>query len=539
MEHVTAILSMLHERAARSSATRCFRDEPVLAWTLERLSRAKHIGSMAVLCWEDQLEQVTPIAEEHGAYVLSKDPRVIVPALEGITAARNWSDGWRGGLMSTCDFDLGFHAPWVKEIATELSSEAVVLVDPSAGLVDADLIDQIVAHAVEHENVQICFTQAAPGLAGVLLKPSLIDQLAAARTHPGRLLGYVPDQPVRDPTSGDGCVPVPARLARTTRSFKLDTDRQVARLAEASVSLNGELIGSSAEALLHRLSWSGEVDPLPREVVFELTTRRASKPIFSPLHVAQIDREPMSVELAAALFEQLAQADDARVTLAGVGDPLLHPQIIEVIGAARSAGVRAIHVETDLAVADASLIEKLVDSSIDVVSVHLPALSQQAYRDVMGVDNYAKVLENIGRFVTRRHARGRGVPLLVPVFTKLRQNLGEMEAWYDQWLKALGCAVIAGPSDFVGLIPDVAVADMSPPVRRACARLGSRITILSDGRAVSCEQDVLGRHVVGDLTRESLAEVWNDGMRSVRDAHACGQFAASPVCAGCREWHRP
>ena len=539
MRHVTAVLSMLHERAGRNSATRCFREEPVLAWTLERLSRARYIGSMAVLCWEDQLEHVTPLAEEHGAYVLSKDPRVIVPALESITAARNWSDGWRGGLLSTCDFDLGFHAPWVKEISTELSSDAVVLVDPSASLVDPDLVDQVIEHATEHENVQICFTQAAPGLAGVLLKPSLIDQLAAARTHPGKLLAYVPDQPVRDPISGDGCVPVPARVARTTRSYKLDSDRQIARIAEASVSLNGELIGSGAEALLHRLSWSAEVDPLPREVVLELTSRRASKPIFSPLHRGPIDREPMNVALATTLFEQLAQADDARVTLAGVGDPLLNSEVFAIIRAAREAGVRAVHVETDLLVADASLIEQLVDSHIDVVSVHLPALTQQTYRDVMGIDGYATVLENIRRFVTRRHERGRGVPLLVPLFTKLRQNLGEMEAWYDQWLKALGCAMIVGPSDYAGLIADGGVADMSPPVRRGCARLASRMTILSDGRAVSCEQDVLGRQVVGNVTRDSLAQVWNNGMRKVRDAHACGQFAVNPVCAGCREWHRP
>jgi radical SAM protein with 4Fe4S-binding SPASM domain len=65
------------------------------------------------------------------------------------------------------------------------------------------------------------------------------------------------------------------------------------------------------------------------------------------------------------------------------------------------------------------------------------------------------------------------------------------------------------------------------------------MTILSDGRAVSCEQDVLGRQVVGNVTRDSLAQVWNNGMRKVRDAHACGQFAVNPVCAGCREWHRP
>ena len=43
---------------------------------------------------------------------------------------------------------------------------------------------------------------------------------------------------------------------------------------------------------------------------------------------------------------------------------------------------------------------------------------------------------------------GDGVPMLVPIFTKCRQNLGEMEFWYDQWLRALGSAVIVGPERF-------------------------------------------------------------------------------------------
>ena len=64
-----------------------------------------------------------------------------------------------------------------------------------------------------------------------------------------------------------------------------------------------------------------------------------------------------------------------------------------------------------------------------------------------------------------------------------------MEAWYDQWLKALNCAIIRGPSTFGGLVPDVGVADMTPPGRKACNRLASRITILCDGRIVSCEED--------------------------------------------------
>ena len=74
------------------------------------------VRSTAVLCWEDQLHRVAPIAEQGHVYVLAKGPRQPIPALDGVTAARKFADGWRGGLLGTCEFDRGFFAPWVEEL---------------------------------------------------------------------------------------------------------------------------------------------------------------------------------------------------------------------------------------------------------------------------------------------------------------------------------------------------------------------------------------------------------------------------------------
>ena len=68
LTNVTAILSMLHEPADRNSATRRFRQDPVLAWTLDRLTRSQRVGTIAILCWDDQIEAVHSIAEEHHAH---------------------------------------------------------------------------------------------------------------------------------------------------------------------------------------------------------------------------------------------------------------------------------------------------------------------------------------------------------------------------------------------------------------------------------------------------------------------------------------
>jgi hypothetical protein len=570
MSKTTAVLSLLHEGASpANSAERAFRGKPVLAWTLERLGRASKVDRVAIVCWEDQAGAVKRVAG--AARVCAVGPRVPLANLETISAAQRWSDGWRGGLLATCHFDRGFHGPFAREAVGDTGAEdLVVLVDPAAGLVDPALVDALVGHARGHSKYEFFFTQAAPGLAGVVMRPALLERLAKTVTHAGRLMSYWPDLPGRDPMTTDMCLAVPPAIARTLGRFALDSERQVRRLTGAlnaavgefgsrirgddaesggesapsvgsSLSgrqeclphqkeLNGELVASDAERIVAVAEAYGEPDAQPREVVLELTTRRGTRPIYAPGSHLELGREDASLDLVERVLGEISGIDDVRLTLAGAGDPLLHPEFARILRAVAGAGVRAVHVETDLVAVADDVWPLLLDGTVDVLSVHLPAATAEGYRRVMGVDAMTRVLQNMQRLLTNR----RTLPLVVPTFTKCRQNLDEMEPWYDHWLRVLGTAVIAGASDYAGQIPDVACADMSPPRRRPCQRLGSRMTVLSDGTIASCEQDVLGRQRQGDARVEGVGRTWRERFPILR-----GDHEKRELCTSCKEWHRP
>lgn len=540
-QRVGAILSMLHEPAVHS-AKRLFRGEPVLAWTLRRLAMSERLAAAVVICWDDQVGAVrrvmlTPGAGRLAVEVLAK-PRQRLANVDAVSAARRWADGWRGGLLQSCHFDAGFHGPWVKEALEQLKCDSALLVEPSSALVDAALIDGLIGHAAEHRSVELCFLPAAPGFGAALLDRCLVDRLAESQAHPGRLLCYNPDQAVRDPLGGEGCAPVPATVARTTGQYRLDSDRQVRRLTEALESLNGTAASAAAEGIVARTSGVGSVERLPREVVVELTTVRATKPIYQPGTHLRIDRPPMTAEVWKALLAELAGADDMRLTLAGAGDPLLHAEVFELIEAASTAGIAAVHVETDL-LCDVETVRRLATAAVDVLSVHVPALTAATYQRVMGLDGLGRVLENFNQLAQARRAAGTGTPLIVPTLMKCQENLAEMEQWYDRWVAAVSGAAITGPSDFAGQIPACELAEMAPSRRRPCARLASRLTVLCDGSIVACEQDVLGLKPLGRVGHESVSEAWTTRLAPLRAGHAKGDFSGHPLCGKCREWHRP
>jgi len=92
-----------------NSAMRQFRSRPVLAWTLDRLARARHMAMR--MSSAGMIRMTRPVnAPVIGRRVIDLGPRRAISMLDGITAASKWSDGWRGGLLQTCHFDRGFHA---------------------------------------------------------------------------------------------------------------------------------------------------------------------------------------------------------------------------------------------------------------------------------------------------------------------------------------------------------------------------------------------------------------------------------------------
>ena len=522
-----AILSLLGDSLSANAATRTFRGRTVLEQTVGRIRAAASRPDIAVLVWDDQLPLVMPLSGD-GLSVEMAGRRRMSVQMNLANASLRWADGWRGGLLGVSTFDRGFDARVIQLALEKRECNAAILIDPNAALIDPASIDAVIDHLLDRPALEYAFQPGAPGSGAMILRVETIRDLQRSSRHPGQLLAYHPDRPQHDPLAKEFAVPVSPRVARSLARLTLDSDRQIGRI---SLLQSGN---ASSDSILDQLQADSRLDSTPREVVVEITTRRATTPIFSVLRSAEVNRSPMGVACARRLFAQLAKVDDLRLTFAGVGDPLLHDNFDEILFAAREAGLDAIHVETDLLATRTDYLDLLTQGHVDVVSIHLPAVSRQTYRELMGVDRVPDVLNQLKYIVSARSRNNSGLPIIVPLFTKCEQNMGEMEEWYDQWIRALGAAVVRGPSDFGGEIPFVGVSDMLPPIRKPCRRLRTRMTILSDGTIASCEEDVLGRQAIGHVDRDSVELAWTNGLQPLRLLPA-----TSGVCVACRMWDRP
>ena len=476
-------------------------------------------------------------------------------------AARKWSlEAWRGGLGGATCYDELWPAAPLFEAMKHHGSESALLVGADWPLVDPEYCRRVLElHLTYPQNMQMTFTQAPPGLAGVAIGRNLIDQIAQNDVSLGQLIGYNPLKPQADPIGRDLCVQIPASVRSCACRLVYDTPATAAMIDRLFEQMGDGLSSADAQVVTAGVSALGErtdegFATLPQMVTLELTPRRSVNGPIVPQHHIRLDRPDMAIDAALKIVGQLGADQDTVLTLGGLGDALLHPRWEKVVAAAQRAGVLGMAVETDLLV-DQEVLERLLDLPIDIITVRLNADTAATYKKVMDPadtlgDGFAKTIANLEWLINHRRGQtppsatdanglqNAGLPWLVMRLAKTIDTLGDMETFFDRWVHYAGHAVIEPATTGCGLIADASPVRMDPPGRFACRQVTRRMTIHCDGQVAQCDQDWLGRACGGDAVVTPLADIWRL-MQPLRQAHAGGRWDELPLCRDCHEWHRP
>ncbi len=544
MKLIAAVIADFEQSASglASRLSQPLAGKPVLRRTLEQVCRCKGFQSIHLLAAPEQLERATALSSGLPLQVaaLADAPP---PWRPWVRVARKWSlDGWRGGLGSSTVYDESLNPAALLRLAATHGAEAVADISPAAALLDPALLDVMAAHFEKvREQVRLVFTPSAPGLSAIIYETDLLKTLLESGQGIGPSMAYRPDDPRHDLIMQPCQYPADAAIARAQGRCLADTSTAADRMQRILDELGADR-GVPDAANVSRWLTQHELEPadMPAEVEVELTTEDdlAASPL-RPRGAAAGVRGPMVTESFERLVLELARRDDARLVLGGFGDPLAHPNWPELLPMARAAGVYAVAVRTPGTRLDAAAAATLIEHRVDVVNVLVDAACAEAYRKVHEVDLFEQVNANVSGLIEAVKKAGRPAPMIVCELLKTRATMPDMEPFYDQWLSRCGAAVIAGPSDYAGQWPDLAVMDMAPPARGPCRRIFSRLTVLADGRVLMCEQDFKGLHPIGSLQNDGLAAAWRSGLEVVRRAHTAAAWNDLPLCPTCREWHRP
>ncbi len=474
--------------------TATFAGRPVLQATLERLGASATLESIVLIAPRGFDVEAIIDRNRIGRPVIVErcDGSPYGPQQPAIAAARRWSDtSWRGGVAGVSVYDEVLCPTVSTEIMRRRGLTAAVVAGPDWPLLDVSAETGLEAIITRHLELpgqhNLVFSQAPPGLGVCLVSARLMEELALRNrlSTIGGLLVYQPHAPQPDPIARRANVQIDPRVSRSRIRATFDAPRYSGRLEAAFETLETAKVVEAIER-----ARAETPDSLPKHVVVELCAERHGRP-------------PMTLALAERLFGELAVAGDAVVTLAGRGDPLLHPDFDRIVGLAADSGLLGVHVRSEL-LCDELVLDRLLACRPDVVSVDLHAAGRETYRRVMGADRFDDVVANIDYLVTNRprlsdHAptAALALPWIVPRLQRRAETCQDIDPFFERWQRSLGTAVIEA-----ACVPGDTLLPAETPARVLADEARRTMTVLCDGNVAA------GDGSAGNVADSPVAELW-------------------------------
>ena len=278
----------------------------------------------------------------------------------------------------------------------------------------------------------------------------------------------------------------------------------------------------------------------------------------------------LSLSLYSRILNQLPKL--RTLLLFNWGEPLLHPQIEEIIAIAHRRGIR-VHAHSHLSLKkDDAFFERLIDAGLTSLWVSIDGASDETYARYRVGGDFGLAIANLERLVKARHRLASRTPRIVWKFIVHRHNEHEVEQ-ARRMARELGVefttAAIGLADDLVDYsigesieerrrewLPDSPAArapayrgDATPtrtPIYEGrCTHLFESPVITPAGDVMPCSYATHPGNSFGNLERSSFGEVWNNAAyrysRSlfVRPLSADARSSVRKnVCTGCSNFRQ-
>ena len=464
-----------------------------------------------------------------------------VPSRDFLRRGRLWSlASWRGGIGGTTYYDEAGAPAALVEAAEKFAADTVGLLTSDSPLADPHLASQLVAWHREHiRNARVTVTGVPPGLAPAFFNVEILKNLAQLNLTLAASVAYRPSAPQRDLAATEAHFESDIEIRTCPWRLTAHSARQL-ELLRALARLGASPRTAKSLDVVRALAANPEVaaGEIPAQLEIEPTTRTDAAPFCLREYVSSREVADMPLDAFGRIVSSLGPANDVVVSLEGLGEALLHPELAALVACAKKAGALGVHVGTNGRLLDDRSFQALSEARLDILSVMIGAWTDASYRALYGTGGIEAVRAAVEDAFRARAASRAAWPLIVTEITKMRQVEPEIEPFYDHWNTHSDWPVIRPYNDFAGQIGDHATIHMRTSSRIPCRKIFHELYIDASGAAWPCRQDIHRTHPLGNAAEEGAGALWrSEFMRGLRAAHAAGDYGFFPLCKDCKDWY--
>jgi uncharacterized Fe-S cluster-containing radical SAM superfamily enzyme len=270
------------------------------------------------------------------------------------------------------------------------------------------------------------------------------------------------------------------------------------------------------------------------QIQIENTTFCNAKCCFCPQPTMKRKKMTMPLELHKKIVDEACGIPHFDLlTITGLGEPLIDKNIVEKVRYSRKrmAPNVAVDVYTNGTLLTVDLAKEFADAGLNTLMVSLNAMRAEKRREIMGLNDYDRVVETIWKCFDAVKGSDLGIVVKAIVTKDLMEGdeqLKFMETWGGR-LEEGGHAFLHLEGNWAGWNYKVRTTQTVP-----CSRALSTVMVLVDGRMSLCCQDAEGQVTFGDLNKESIRSIYQkkEYVR-IRKAHIDGHRNKLFMCKDC------
>lgn len=225
----------------------------------------------------------------------------------------------------------------------------------------------------------------------------------------------------------------------------------------------------------------------------------------------------------------------AWVRLSGGGEPMLHPQAVELIEYAKGKGAKVGLISNGSRYNEGNL-RRLLDCQTDMIEFSVDAGDASTYEKVRPGLNWDRLVKSAEMLLDMRNKAGSQTKIIASV---INQQDVDVDKAVDFWSSRVDQVQVRKYLTW-GINEDHSADDtpyLPPEERVPCPFLFERLNIDSRGKIMVCGFDIRAVTNLGNIHEKSIKEIWHGkGFDYFRQKHLNRKGDDIPLCRNCPDW---
>jgi radical SAM protein with 4Fe4S-binding SPASM domain len=274
-----------------------------------------------------------------------------------------------------------------------------------------------------------------------------------------------------------------------------------------------------------------EIARVPRLIMLEVTNACNLRCEMCGNKNMKRDKGRMPLDLGRKAIREAADTGIREVALYTTGEPLLCPDIAELIKESKKNNLRCILTSNGLLLNE-DIAEMLCRSGLDSFKFSIDGTSRQEYEAIRRGGNFDRLFKNVHLLKQTRDSMRSGMKIICAMVL-MKQNMEHISRFRKTFGPLSDEVLISHMTNLGGKNGEGNVVKQRQGAR-PCRLLWDRIIINYDGKITACCVDFDADMVYGDYTSGGLLEAWNNKtMQSWRRNHLTNRVDTMPLCGKC------